>query len=102
MTSGGVAPGRVAVSSFRAPYLSEDTLLVDVGEGRVVERLSGLRPALGFFWNVSAVPTDAGPTSVHFFRDVEGRVIRIDFASGERKVVAGPDAPRGERTRFGR
>jgi hypothetical protein len=39
---------------------------------------------------------------VHFFRDVEGRVIRIDFASGERKVVAGPDAPRGERIRFRR
>jgi hypothetical protein len=92
-----VAPGRVAVSSFRAPYLPEDTLLVDLGEGRVVERLSGLRPDAGFFWNVSAVSADAGPTSVHFFRDVEGRVIRIDFASGERTVVAGTGAPRGER-----
>jgi hypothetical protein len=85
------------VSSFRAPYLPEDTLLVDLGEGRVVERLSGLRPDAGFFWNVSAVSADAGPTSVHFFRDVEGRVIRIDFASGERTVVAGTGAPRGER-----
>ncbi|HSD28054.1 MAG TPA: hypothetical protein VLL75_12175, partial [Vicinamibacteria bacterium] len=92
-----VTPGRVAVSSFRAPYLSEDALLVDVGEGRVVERLSGLRPDFGFFWNVSAVPADGGPTSVHFLRDVEGRVIRIDFATGERKVVAGPGAPPGER-----
>jgi hypothetical protein len=97
-----VAPGRVAASSFRSPYLAEDTLIVDLGEGRVVERISGLRPAVGFFWNVSPVPADAGPTSVHFFRDVEGRVIRIDFASGERKVVAGPDAPRGERIRFRR
>jgi hypothetical protein len=40
-----VTPGRVAVSSFRSPYLAEDTLVVDVGAGRVVERISGLRPA---------------------------------------------------------
>jgi hypothetical protein len=92
-----VTPGRVAVSSFRSPYLPGDTVVVDVGEGRVVERLSGLRPAVGFFGNSSVVPADAGPTSVHFFRDVEGRVIRIDFSTGERKVVAGPGAPRGER-----
>lgn len=91
-----VAPGRVAVSSFRAPFLSEDTLLVDVGEGRVVERLSGLRPAIGS----SAVPAGAGVTSAHFFRDVEGRAIRIDFATSERKVVAGPGALRGERLRL--
>jgi hypothetical protein len=92
-----LAPGRVAVSSFRSPYLPGDTCVVDAGESRVVERLSGLRPAVGFFWNVSAVPMDAGPTSVHFFRDIEGRVIRIDFATGERKTVAGPGAPAGER-----
>jgi hypothetical protein len=91
-----VTPGRIAVSSFRSPYLSEDTQVVDVGDGRVVERLSGLRPAIGF-WNVSAVPADAGPRTVHFFRDVEGRVIRVDFATGERKEVAGPGAPPGER-----
>ncbi len=94
-----VAPGRLAVSSFRTPYLSEDTLVVDVGDGRVVERLAGLRPAIGFFWNVSAVPAEAGPTSMHFFRDIEGRVVRIDFATGERKVVAGPGAPAGGRIR---
>jgi hypothetical protein len=92
-----VAPGRVAVSSFRSPFLPEDTLIVDVGEGRVVERLSGLRPAMGF-WNVpSWAPATERLTSVHFFRDVEGRVLQIDFATGERKVVAGPGAPRGER-----
>jgi hypothetical protein len=96
-----VAPGRIAVSSFRAPFLSEDTLLVDVGEGRVVERLSGLRPAIGFFWDVSsAVPAGAGVTSVHFFRDVEGRVLRLDFATGDRKIVAGPGAQVGERLRI--
>jgi hypothetical protein len=95
-----VAAGRVAASSFRSPYLAEDTLIVDVGAGQVVERLSGLRPAVGFLWNVSAVPVDAGPTTVHFFRDVEGRVIRIDFATGDRKVVAGPGAPAASRLRL--
>jgi hypothetical protein len=97
-----VAPGRVAVSSFRAAFLPEDTLLLDVGEGRVVDRLSGLRPAVGF-WNVSsAVPAGATVPRVHFFRDGEGRVIRVDFATGDRKVVAGPGAPRGERISAGR
>ncbi len=90
-----VAPGRVAVSSFRSPYLSGDTLVVDLGDGRVVQRLSGLRPAMSFFVP-PAVPAEAAPTTVHFFRDVEGRVIRIEFATGERKVVAGPGAA-GER-----
>jgi hypothetical protein len=92
-----VAPGRVAMSSFRAAFLPEDTLLVDVGEGRVVEHLPGLRPIIGFWGVSSEVPAGAGVTRVHFFRDVEGRVIRIDFAAGERKVVAGPGAPPGER-----
>jgi hypothetical protein len=93
-----VAPGRVAVSSFRSAYLSEDTLVVDMSDGRVVERLSGLRPAIGL-WMVSAVPADASATTVHFFRDAEGRVVRIDFATGERKVLAGPGAPAAERLR---
>jgi hypothetical protein len=93
-----VAPGRVAVSSFRSSYLPQDTVVVDVGDGRVVERLSGLRPAIGF-WMVPAVPADATPTTVHFFRDAGGRVVRIDFASGERKVVTGPGVPSGDRLR---
>jgi hypothetical protein len=96
-----VAPGRVVVSSFRTAFLPEDSLLVDVGEGRVVERLSGLRPAIGF-WDASSSVPGAGLTSVHFFRDVLGRVTRIDFATGERKVVTGPGAPSGERIRVRR
>jgi hypothetical protein len=92
-----VAPGRVAVSSFRSPFLPEDTLIVDLSERRVVQRLPGLRPAIGF-WNVSsAVPAGAGLASAHLFRDFEGRVVRIDFATGERKIVAGPGATRGQR-----
>lgn len=91
-----VAPGRVLVSTFRTPHQSEDTIVVDVGELRVVDRLSGLRPAMGF-WGVSAVSPAARPTGVQFFRDADGRVVRFDFATRERKVVAGPGAPRGER-----
>jgi hypothetical protein len=93
-----VVLGLVAVSPFRANFLPEDTLLVDVGDRRVVERLSGLRsPAIGF-WNAPAAPpAGARPTSVHFFRDVEGRVIRIDFATGQRRIVTGPGAAAGER-----
>jgi hypothetical protein len=93
-----VSPGRVAVSSFRSPYLSENTLVVDIGDGRLVERLPGLRPAIGF-GNVSAAPAYGVPTAVHFFRDADAGVVRIDFATGERTVVAGPGAPVGARLR---
>jgi hypothetical protein len=94
-----VAPGRVAVCPFRSPYQAEESHVVDVGEGRVVERLPGLRPAIGF-WMVAALPANASPTTVHFFRDAQGGVIRIDFATGERKVVAGPGAPAVEPLRL--
>jgi hypothetical protein len=33
---------------------------------------------------------------VHFFLG-RGQLVRIDFSTGERKVVAGPGAPPGER-----
>jgi hypothetical protein len=91
-----LAPGRVLVSTFRTPHRNEDTIVVDAGGLQVVDRLSDLRPATGF-WGVSATPPAARPTSVHFFRDADGRVLRLDFATRERKVVAGPGAPRGER-----
>jgi hypothetical protein len=95
-----VAPGHVFVWDGRAPYLpSQDTLLVDVASGQVIERLPGLRPA---------GPSSAATTSVHYFRSAEAAVVRkgigismplvrIDFASGERTVVAGPGAQKGER-----
>ena len=92
-----VAPGRVVVSCFRSPFLSEDTLVVDVASGGVVDKLSGLRPAIGFWGVSSAVPAGGPVSSVQYFRDAERRVIRIDFASGERKVVAGTGAVAGER-----
>lgn len=92
-----VAPGRILVSAFRSAFLREDTLLVDLADGRVVERLEGLRPAMGF-WTAPAQPAPgSGPRSVQFFRDTESQVIRIDFATGERRIVAGPGAPKGQR-----
>jgi len=92
-----VAPGRVAVSCFRSSFQSLDTLVVDVANGEVVDKRPGLRPDFGF-WGVSAsVRAGAGVSSVHFFHDVDDQVVRIDFATGERKVVAGKGAPPGER-----
>jgi hypothetical protein len=93
-----VAPGRILVSSFRSPFLAEDTLVVDVADGRVIERLGGLRPAMAF-WMESTSPVGTGPGSIQFFRDDAGRVIRLDLATGARATVAGPGAPRGERLR---
>jgi hypothetical protein len=100
-----VAPGRVVVSCYRGWLLSEDALVVDVASGEVKGKLlPGLRPTFGFP-GASSAALDAG-SSVHFFRVDEGRgrpgrrlerVVRIDFATGERKVVAGAGAPRGER-----
>jgi hypothetical protein len=92
-----VAPGRILVSSFRLPFLVEDTLVVDVTDGRIVERLEGLRPQRAFWMAPGIERIAARPTSVVFFRDAEGRVIRVDLAGGGRTVVAGPGAPRGER-----
>lgn len=96
-----VAPGRVLVASYRSLFLSTDTLVVDVDASRVVERLSGLRPATGFWAGtaVSAARTDEG--SVQFFRDDAGRTIRVDFRDGTRTTVTGPGAPPGERIRIG-
>ena len=86
-----VAPGRVAVSVACA---DGETLVVDVATLAVVERLEGLVPALS---TTGSVPSRVRPAgSVHFFLG-RGQLVRIDFATGERRVVAGPGAPAGER-----
>ena len=92
-----IAPGRILVSCFRSPVLSEDTLVVDVASWVVVDTLSGLRPARGFWTGWTEIPAAGGLGTVQYFRDAEDRVVRIDFASGERKVVAGTGAVAGER-----
>ena len=92
-----IAPGRILVSCVRSPVFSVDTLVVDVASRAVVDTLSGLRSAIGFWGAGAEIPAGAGLGTVHFFRDAEERVVRIDFASGERKVVAGKGAVVGER-----
>ena len=100
--SGGreVAPGRVALG-VGPPFAAGETLIVDVEDGRIVDRLSGLRPARvnPRSWRLQAEEVSAAGCvrSVHYFADGEGRLLRIDFATGERKIVAGPGAPPGER-----
>ena len=103
-----VADGRVVVSSYRGWLLTEDALVVDVASGRVVDRLlPGFRPAFGLPPGASSAALAVG-SSVHFFSVAEGRgvahperllnhLVRIDFATGERKVVAGAGAGKGER-----
>jgi hypothetical protein len=92
-----IAPGRILVSCVRSPVFSVDTLVVDVASRAVVDTLSGLRSAMGFWAAGPEIPAAGGLGTVHFFRDAEDRVVRIDFASGERKVVAGTGAVVGGR-----
>jgi hypothetical protein len=96
-----VAPGRVLVSSFRSLLFADETLVVDVAEGRVVERLTGLRPVMEGFVPPAASAEQPGRGSVQFLQDAAGHVVRVDFASGARTTVTGPGAPRGEGTRIG-
>ena len=90
-----IAPGRILVPCFRGPVLC--TLVVDVASRAVVDTLSDLLPALGFWGAGSEIPAGGRLGTVHFFREAEKRVVRIDFSTGERKVVAGPGAPEVER-----
>jgi hypothetical protein len=71
-----------------------ETLVVDLATLQVVERLEGLQPAPSAMGNASSPIRPAG--SVHFFLG-RGQLVRIDFSTGERTVVAGPGAPEGER-----
>jgi hypothetical protein len=52
---------------------------------------------MGFWAAGREIPAAGGLGTVHFFRDAEDRVVRIDFATGERKVVTGTGAVVGER-----
>ena len=91
-----VAPGRVAVA-FARSFAVGETLVVDVAGPEVTDRLAGLLPALPPVWPGGGPSARGGIARAHFFQDAQGRLVRIDFATGERKVVAGPGAPAGER-----
>jgi hypothetical protein len=95
-----VRPGQVVIATG-APltFPRADSLVVDVAEGRVVERLVGLRPAPTRLvaGDVQARPASQTVFPPSYFVSGSGQVVRIDFATGERRIVAGPGAPRGER-----
>jgi hypothetical protein len=94
-----VSPGRIAVSLGFLPFLGgepgSETVLVDVDAGRVAGRWAGLHPV----GRPGAVDGGgAGAVGAGYFTD-GSRLVRIDAATGEQRVVAGPGAPRGERLR---
>jgi hypothetical protein len=93
-----VPGGRVAVSAF-VPSGQPDgsmggTEIVDLSDGRVAQTLPGLSRARG--WHPASDPR-SGPLPAALFWDGEKRLVRVDFTTGEWKVVLGPGAPRGER-----
>jgi hypothetical protein len=91
--------GRVIVSSSPLYRTSPECLIFDANTGAATQNLGSLRPAS--YWPYgSAAPPGRAVAAVHFFHDTEGRLLRIDLASGERRVVAGPGAPEGERLRW--
>ena len=92
-----VPGGRIAV---RVGLVSSavETLVIDPGEGRVLERLVGLQPAFDGYWRGSEPDVAGrGVPPARFFWGEQGRLVRVDFATGERKVVLGPGAPEAER-----
>ncbi len=93
-----VRPGQVVIGTNR-PFVRSDSLVVDVAEGRVVERLDGLRPAPArlFAGDVRARPIPRAAFPPSYFVSGSDQIVRIDFATGERRIVAGPGAPKGER-----
>lgn len=91
-----VSPSRVAVHGG-ASFADGETLVYDLTEQRVVEALPGLRPiGAGWGFESSPPPSRATASHVHFFVG-GGNLVRIDFATGARRVVAGPGAQPGER-----
>lgn len=92
---GEIAPGRVALSllpfeeNLPASRRAVKLAFVDVSTGLVSPGPDGLVPADRFSWWVSPVlpPVDSGLPSPTLFLDSEGRLIRLDAATGERKQI---------------
>lgn len=104
ITGLGVGPelpgGRVVLASSRRPMQGEawECHVFDTSTGAVVQKLAGLRPSPSFGWGHE--PTPLPPDAAQLFTDKDGRVLRVDTATGEREVVAGPGAPGGERLKL--
>ncbi len=88
-------PGRVVVATAN-PLLHRISLVVDLAQGRVVERLDGLRPAPAKGWPGGLTPPQAVARFTDFVDD-GGQLVRIDGQTGKRRVLAGPGAAQGKR-----
>ena len=99
-----VRPGQVVIATG-TPFKKGDSVVVAVPEGRVVERLEGLRPAPTrvFAGDVRARPASRATFPPSYFVSGwfsgggSGQLVRIDFTTGERRIVAGSGTPKGER-----
>jgi hypothetical protein len=82
-----VAPGVVAVElAVDGAADRSDSVLVDVSAGRVLRREHGVRPAASSWFGRGA---QAVPDAGGLFIDDRGALMRLDVASGERRVVLG-------------
>ena len=88
--------GRVALA-FGAIYRTAEVVVIDAADGRVVSVLTDLRPNTWFGLPADEPGAVKGVPPARFFWGSEGRLVRVDFATGEQKTVLGPGAPRGER-----
>ncbi|HVO11844.1 MAG TPA: hypothetical protein VMX54_13985 [Vicinamibacteria bacterium] len=94
-----IAPGRVVVPlGWRWPQ-SLGSYVVDATDGRVVQRFHDLTPPLPAWWlgDFTQDPDLRTAARAVYLTDADGRLWRLDGRTGERRVVAGPGAPRGRR-----
>jgi len=90
--SAELAPGRIAVRFARGPD-GPETVVVDINERRVLQAL----PELEALWPPYPFDAPAAGHSIRHFLIEDGAIVRWDFGTGERRVVAGPGARPGER-----
>lgn len=95
---GEIAPGRIALSllpfeeNLPASPRTARLALVDVSSGAVSFAAEGLVPADRFaWWWFSPVlpPAEAGSPASSLFLDADGRLVRLDPATGARTVLLG-------------
>ncbi|HEY3350722.1 MAG TPA: hypothetical protein VGM13_13180 [Thermoanaerobaculia bacterium] len=94
---GEIAAGRVAVAllpfegSPAAAHRASKLSIVDAANGSVVSHADGLVPADRFgWWNSSVLPpAEAGVPWTSLFLDADGRLVRLDPATGSRTVLLG-------------
>ncbi len=93
---GEIAPGRVAVALN--PFRGNDErarkawklAVVDMSAEMVISSLEGLVPADRFsWWSAPLPPAEAGSAASTLFLDANGRLVRLDPATGAQTVLLG-------------